>query len=118
MNDDFNTASALAALFELVRALNTARDAGLGGAGFAAGQTTLRQLAAVLGLRLEEAQAAQTDAAPFIELLIELRADLRQAKQWALADSVRNKLAALGVTLEDGPNGTTYDVKKPTHQPE
>ncbi len=118
MNDDFNTASALAALFELVRALNTARDAGLGGAPFAAGQATLRELAAVLGLRLEEAQAEQTDAAPFIELLIALRADLREAKQWALADSVRNKLAALGVTLEDGPNGTTYDVKKRTHQPE
>jgi cysteinyl-tRNA synthetase len=118
MDDDFNTASALAALFELVRALNTARDAGVGGAVFSAGQATLRELAGVLGLQLEETLAEQTDAAPFIELLIELRADLRQAKQWALADGVRHKLAALGVTLEDGPNGTTYDVKKPTNPAE
>ncbi len=118
MDDDFNSAAALATLFELVRAINTSRDAGLSGATFEAGQATLRELAAVLGLRLEGAPVSQTAAAPFIELLIELRADLRLAKQWALADSVRNKLAALGVTLEDGPNGTTYEVKKLTNQAE
>jgi cysteinyl-tRNA synthetase len=112
MDDDFNTASALASLFELVRAINTARDAGLGGAEFASGQDTLRELAGVLGLRLELPAQAATDAAPFIELLIELRADLRKAKQWQLADQVRDKLAALGVTLEDGPGGTTYEVKR------
>jgi cysteinyl-tRNA synthetase len=112
MDDDFNTASALASLFELVRSINTARDAGLGGAEFASGQATLRELAGVLGLRLELPAQAATDAAPFIELLIELRADLRKAKQWQLADQVRDKLAALGVTLEDGPGGTTYEVKR------
>ncbi|HYF64537.1 MAG TPA: cysteine--tRNA ligase [Herpetosiphonaceae bacterium] len=112
MDDDFNTASALASLFDLVRAINTARDAGLGGAAFAAGQETLRELAGVLGLRLEIPAQAATDAAPFIELLIELRADLRKAKQWQLADQVRDKLAALGVTLEDGAGGTTYEVKR------
>ena len=53
MDDDFNTSGALAALFELVRAINTARDAGLGGAPFAAGQAALRELAGVLGLRLD-----------------------------------------------------------------
>ena len=111
MDDDFNTAAALAALFDLVRAINVARDAGLGGAPFAAGQTTLRELAAVLGLQLETPTQGQTDAAPFIELLIELRAELRHAKQWALADQVRDKLTALGVTLEDGANGTTYQVE-------
>jgi cysteinyl-tRNA synthetase len=112
MDDDFNTASALASLFDLVRAINTARDAGLSGAEFASGQATLRELAGVLGLRLELPAQAATDAAPFIELLIELRADLRKAKQWQLADQVRDKLAALGVTLEDGPGGTTYEVKR------
>jgi cysteinyl-tRNA synthetase len=112
MDDDFNTASALASLFDLVRAINTARDAGLSGAEFASGQATLRELAGVLGLRLELPAQAATDAAPFIELLIELRADLRKAKQWQLADQVRDKLTALGVTLEDGPGGTTYEIKR------
>ncbi|HEY1015265.1 MAG TPA: cysteine--tRNA ligase [Herpetosiphonaceae bacterium] len=108
MDNDFNTAGALAALAELQKAVNTARDAGLSGAPFEAGQAALRELAGVLGLRLEEDAAPQTDAAPFIELLIELRAELRKAKQFALADQVRDKLAALGVTLEDGAKGTTW----------
>src|SRR6185295_12942519 len=53
MDDDFNTAGALAALFELVRAINTARDAGVGGEPFAAAQAALRELAGVLGLQLD-----------------------------------------------------------------
>jgi cysteinyl-tRNA synthetase len=47
-------------------------------------------------------------AAPFIELLIATRQELRAAKQFALADKIRNELAKLGVLLEDGPQGTTW----------
>jgi cysteinyl-tRNA synthetase len=46
--------------------------------------------------------------APFIEALIMVRAALRREKQWALADAVRDRLAALGVVLEDGPQGTQW----------
>src|SRR5215211_602556 len=99
MDDDFNTSGALAALFELVRAINTARDAGAGGAPFTAAQAALRELAGVLGLKLEAPRAAGQEAAPFIELLIELRAELRKAKQYALADLVRTRLAELEITL-------------------
>jgi cysteinyl-tRNA synthetase len=111
MDDDFNTSGALAALFEIVRAINTARDAGIGGAPFAAGQAALRELAGVLGLKLEAPQARAQEAAPFIELLIELRAELRKAKQFALADMVRTRLAELEITLEDGPQGTRWKGK-------
>ena len=52
MDDDFNTSSALASLFELVRAINTARDAGVSGPFYEAGQRTLRELAELLGLTL------------------------------------------------------------------
>jgi cysteinyl-tRNA synthetase len=111
MDNDFNTAGALAALFELVRAINVARDAGLGGAPFTTAQATLKELAAVLGLRLSPQQSSKSqDGAPFIELLIELRASLRKAKQYELADTVRNRLAELGVTLEDGPHGTRWKI--------
>jgi cysteinyl-tRNA synthetase len=111
MDSDFNSAGALAALFELVRAINVARDAGVGGAPFAAAQATLRELAGVLGLRLRPQQAGKgQDVAPFVELLIELRAELRKAKQFALADTVRNRLGDLGVTLEDGPQGTRWKL--------
>ncbi len=111
MNADFNTAGALAVLFELVRAINVARDAGVGGTPFAAAQGTLRELAGVLGLRLApQASGAGADVAPFIELLIELRAELRKAKQYQLADVVRMRLSDLGVTLEDSPQGTRWKL--------
>ena len=106
MDDDFNTAGALGHIFALVRALNTARDAGVGGEPFAAAQATLRELTGVLGLVLEE--ATSTDAAPFIETLIEVRETLRREKQWALADTIRDRLSGMGVILEDGPQGTGW----------
>jgi cysteinyl-tRNA synthetase len=111
MDNDFNTAGALASLFELVRAINSARDAGVGGAAFAAAQAGLKELAGVLGLRLEpQARGKGQDIAPFVELLIQVRAELRKAKQFALADMVRGRLADLGVTLEDGPQGTRWKL--------
>ena len=112
MDDDFNTAAAMAAIFELVRAINTARDAGVGGEPFAAAQATLRELAGVLGLTLAAPKPAEQAAAPFIELLIELRAELRKAKQFALADMLRQRLSELDITLEDGPQGTRWKATK------
>ena len=70
-----------------------------------------RELAGVLGVGLAAPeQAAQLDVAatPFIELLISTRADLRAAKQWALADKIRNELKALGVILDDTPEGAQW----------
>lgn len=110
MDDDFNTAGALAALFDLVRAINTARDAGVGGAPFDAAQATLRELTGVLGLTLAVPPSMAQHAAPFIDLLVDVRAELRKARQFALADMLRHRLAELGVTLEDTPQGTRWKV--------
>jgi cysteinyl-tRNA synthetase len=112
MDNDFNTAGALAALFELVRTINTARDAGIGGERFAAAQAALRELAAVLGLKLDPPQAQVQEAAPFVDLLVELRTELRKAKQFALADMVRSRLGELGIVLEDGPQGTRWKTTR------
>jgi len=116
MDADFNTAGALAALFELVRAINTGRAAGVSGPFFDAAQRTLRQLAGVLGLALPEQVAGgdQMAAKPFIDLLIQVRADLRAAKQWTLADKIRENLAMLSVVLEDRPDGTTWRYEDQT----
>lgn len=112
MDDDFNTAGALGRLFDLVRVLNQARDAGAAAAVIEQGQAVLRELMQVLGLRSERTVAEQgAGAAPFIELLIELRREMRTQKQWALADMVRNKLAELNVILEDSKDGTTWKWK-------
>jgi cysteinyl-tRNA synthetase len=108
MDDDFNTPGALAQLFELVRGINQARDAGVDAGALSSAQDVLGELARVLGLRLEEPKAGSQAAAPFIDLLIEVRQELRKAKQWALADRVRDGLVELGVLLEDGKSGTTW----------
>ncbi len=104
MEDDLNTAQALAILFELAREINRARD---GGRSVGEAQAALRELAAVLGLRLE-ARDRSIAGAPFIDLLIERRKELRAARQYQVADRIRSGLAALGVVLEDGPAGTTW----------
>jgi cysteinyl-tRNA synthetase len=108
MDDDFNTAGALAALFDLVHALNTARDAGVGGLPFGEAQAAFRSLADVLGLRLTAPQAAAQSIAPFVDLLLAVRGDLRKARQWALADRIRDGLKSLGVIVEDTPQGSVW----------
>jgi cysteinyl-tRNA synthetase len=108
MDDDFNTAGALGYLFELVRAINQARDAGVGAGPLGEAAGVLRELAGVLGLRLERAEEQGGKAAPFVDLLIEVRAELRRQKLWAVADQVRKRLAELGVILEDSKEGTTW----------
>jgi cysteinyl-tRNA synthetase len=111
MDDDFNTPAALGQLFDLVRGINQARDAGAGAAALGSAQNVLRELTGVLGLRLETGRSAQQQAGPFIELLLQVREELRRAKQWALADRIRDRLAELGVTLEDGKDGTTWKAR-------
>ena len=111
MDNDFGTAQAIASLYDLVREINRARNEGATPQTIAPAQAVLRELADVLGLSLTEAESSQMIAAPFIELLIQTRKDLRAAKQYALADKVRDDLAKLGVTLEDGPQGTTWKAK-------
>lgn len=108
MDDDFGTPQAIAALYDLAREINRARGEGAPPEMLAPAQATLRELAGVLGLTLEEKKSEMMQAAPFIELLIQVRKDLRAAKQYALADKLRDDLAKLGVVLEDGAQGTTW----------
>lgn len=110
MDDDFNTAGGLGYLFELVRAINQAKDAGVTVGLIAEGQELLRELMTVVGLRAERSEQ-RGEATPFIQLLIDLRRDLRQQKLWALSDLVRARLTELGVLLEDSKDGTTWRWK-------
>ncbi len=113
MDDDFNAAAALGHLFDLVRIINQARDAGATAEQLAPAQQTLQELAGVLGLDLTKRPTKQgyAEASPFIDLLIEIRSDLRKAKQWTLADKIRDRLAEMGVQLEDTPGGTLWRWK-------
>jgi cysteinyl-tRNA synthetase len=70
----------------------------------------LCELMVIFGLRTELPQMGG-QATPFIELLIDLRREMRTQKLWALADTLRAKLAELGVLLEDSKDGTTWRWK-------
>ncbi len=107
MEDDFNTAGALGHLFDLVKAINAARASGAGSEDLVHAQSVLRELSAVLGLRLED-EGMETGAGPFIDLLIEIRQSLRAADQFELADQIRERLAELDITLEDSKGVTTW----------
>ncbi len=106
MDDDLNTPQAIASLFDLAREINKSR---VEGRSVSSAQNALKEMANILGLTLSDTSARDSaDAAPFIELLMEVRSDLRKAKQFALADKVRDSLAQLGIALEDTPRGTEW----------
>lgn len=109
MRNDFDTPIAVASLYDLARAINRGRSADVVSVSVEAARGKLNALAEILGLELaaESADSLQ-DAAPFIDLLVQLRNDLRTARQFELADKVRDQLAELGVTIEDTRQGTIW----------
>lgn len=73
----------------------------------------LKELAGVLGLLEQDPEVflqgdANNDEVAEIEALIKQRNEAKAAKNWAVADEVRNKLKAMNIVLEDTPNGTTW----------
>ena len=111
MDEDLNTPRALAALFDLAREINRGRDAGRDIAG---AQGTLRRLGGLLGLTFEGRDSSAKDhlaAKPFIDLLVSTREELRRAKQFALADTIRDGLDREGVIVEDTPQGTRWEYQ-------
>jgi cysteinyl-tRNA synthetase len=111
MDDDFNSAGALGFLFELVRTLNQARDMGVKVEVLEQAQDLLREFMNVFGLRPERKKDESTQADQFVDLLVQMRIELRKQKLWALSDMVRDRLTALGVILEDSKEGTSWKWK-------
>ena len=108
MDDDFNTPRALSAIYELVRGINQARDAGASQQELGVAQDKLREIAGVLGLRLTGPRGLESQASELVELLLEIREELRESEHWALADRIRDRLSEQGIVLEDGKQGTTW----------
>jgi len=108
MNDDFNTVEAMAVLFDLANEVHRSQSAQRAG--------LLRALGAVLGLLQRSPQGFLQGGAAVsgelsadeIEQLIVARREARASKNWAESDRLRDELAARGVVLEDGANGTSW----------
>ncbi len=138
MDDDFNTAQALATLFDLARDINRLRDEGYS---ILQGQKLLLELTGILGLTLKEREKPSLDiaevrkanlnklineigfalnnsvidsgdATAYINWVVDIRNILRKSKRFQKADEIRAKLAELGITLEDTANVTTWKYKR------
>ncbi|WP_018131259.1 cysteine--tRNA ligase [Effusibacillus pohliae] len=109
MDDDFNTADAIATIFELVREANSYLHGGQAKvAGVKAYRDALVELVDVLGLT----PAAQQDQlAEEVERLIQERTQARKDRDFKRADEIRDQLAAMGIILEDTPQGVRWKRK-------
>ncbi len=115
MEDDFNTALAISQLFALSKEINiyyqqvTAEGQPFDATNFARAQKAWELMAGVIGLFEQKAQAADdglTDK--LMQLIIGIRQDARAAKNWAVADKIRDELKAAGIVLEDTPQGVRW----------
>ncbi len=131
MDDDFNTPVALSVLFDLARELNKTKEADPEKAGVLT--STLKYLGGLLGILQQDAddylkgnlqanlaamesgndtcgvieQASWSQGTDWVEQQVQLRLEAKKAKDWALADKIRNELKEQGIILEDAPDGTT-----------
>lgn len=117
MDDDFNTASAIASLFDLVKLANITLAEGATKGALAAIDETFTTLGGdVLGLLPAHLSGAASSAGgdlvqPLMDLIIELRANARSNKDFTTADRIRDRLDDTGLVLEDKPDGTIWKRK-------
>ncbi|MFT6721990.1 MAG: cysteinyl-tRNA synthetase [Flavobacteriaceae bacterium] len=112
MNDDFNTPILIAHLFEAVKEINGLKE----------GKTEITHadkkhletllngfVYDILGLKKEVESQSNSQAPALVEMLIQLRKEARENKDFASSDNIRDQLLALGIQLKDGTDGTTFN---------
>ncbi len=113
MNDDFNTPILISHLFEGVKLVNQIKEkkASLKAEDLKEFKATLNAFVFdVLGLMNEASQDNSEKVKGVVELLIKLRKEARENKDWALSDQIRDELIELGIQLKDGKEGTTFSI--------
>ncbi|HQQ68662.1 MAG TPA: cysteine--tRNA ligase, partial [Candidatus Cloacimonadota bacterium] len=113
MDDDFNTARAIALMFDLC---HRCKDQSLSREEQEAAAALLLKLGRVLGffeLDTVKQEAGMPDISKkLIDLIIDYRKEARAAKQWAVSDKIRDDLMTLGIEIKDGPEGSTWTMRK------
>jgi cysteinyl-tRNA synthetase len=116
MNDDFNSPILIAKLFDAVKIINNIKEESI-----TINQEDKEQLKSsmsafmfdILGL-IDAASETESDGDKLsgtVELLIQLRAEARNNKNFALSDQIRDQLQEIGIQLKDGKEGTTFSIK-------
>lgn len=109
MDDDFNTADGISAVFDLIKWINTTLTKDNSKALLSYVHDEFRQLAEdVLGLKLEDTNQMDDDESAAIEAMIEKRQQARKARDFATADAIRDELKAKGIVLEDTKEGVKW----------
>jgi cysteinyl-tRNA synthetase len=122
MDDDFNTGGAIGKLYDLLTLLNKLADTHkdfadaksrehADFAGFKRGTLVLKELGQILGLfdrPIEKSGGNDALVQGLMQLLIDLRAESRKSKNFAMADQIRKRLTDLGITIEDRPGGSGW----------
>ncbi|MBL0238800.1 MAG: cysteine--tRNA ligase [Saprospiraceae bacterium] len=114
MNDDFNVPNALASIFELASVINSVKDGHINPALYSV--ETWKELVShlkifiegIFGLKDESSADQDGTIDGLMSLVIDLRKDIRERKDWIFADKIRNTLQELGIQLKDGKEGTQW----------
>jgi cysteinyl-tRNA synthetase len=123
MDDDFNSAEALAAIHELVRAANKRVEGVQTGEGrdrraLLSLTEAFVEITSVLGLEFPAGREGSELVSGLVEYLLELRSEARAEKSFERADAIRARLRALGVAIEDTPAGTRWRLTEGERAPE
>ena len=113
MNDDFNSPVLIAQLFEAVKYVNLLIDKKetLSDIDLVEFKSTIHIFVFdVLGLEKEVKQDSSNKINGVVEMLIQMRKEARDNRDWALSDKIRDELAVLGIHLKDGKDGTTFSI--------
>ena len=115
MDEDFNTAGGIGAIFELVKELNKAGEIDkISKVGFEVLEDTIEYIRVVMeevfGVLLKVEVQVGDMTTELIEFLLELRREARDSKDWAFSDKVRDRLLEMGIKIKDGKEKTTWSI--------